>query len=61
MNIENDSSDDEWVDNEEDIKVERKLYNTKSLPNFSRECDQYKLTDREGAKLGNAMLKDLVL
>ena len=34
-------------------------YNTLSLPRFSRELDRYKVSNRAGAKLGNALLKDL--
>ena len=34
-------------------------YNTLSLPRFCRELDRYKASNREGAKVGNALLKDL--
>lgn len=34
-------------------------YNTLNLPRFCRELDRYKASNREGAKVGNALLKDL--
>ena len=34
-------------------------YNTLSLPRFSRELDRYKQSNRAGAKIGNALLKDV--
>ena len=34
-------------------------YNTLNLPRFSRDLDRYKVSNRAGAKLGNALLKDL--
>jgi hypothetical protein len=34
-------------------------YNTLKLKNYARECDRYKASNREGAKLANALLKDL--
>ena len=57
-NVDNDS-DSDWEDiNEEKDKIE---YNTLKLKNFSRECDRYKTSNREGAKLANALLRDLGL
>ena len=57
-NTDNDSDNDsDWEDIIED-KIE---YNTLKLKNFSRECDRYKTSNREGAKLANALLRDLGL
>ena len=50
-------SESDWEDFDE---VERTPeYNTLKLKNFSRECDRYKASNREAAKLANALLKDL--
>ena len=46
----------------EDIEVannEVTEYNTLQLRRFSRECDRYKTSNRAGAKVANALLKDL--
>ena len=52
-----DDSDTDWDDFED---WENKLeYNTLKLKNFARECDRYKASNREGAKLANTLLKDL--
>ena len=52
-------TDSEWEDDEETNKTPE--YNTLKLPNFSRECDHYKIKNRAAAKLGNGLLKDLKL
>ena len=53
------ASESEWEDQEETEKVPE--YNNMKLPNFSRECDRYKISNRAAAKLGNGLLKDLKL
>ena len=50
-------SDSEWEDFD-DFK-QTPEYNTLKLKNYARECDRYKASNREGAKLANALLKDL--
>ena len=50
-------SDSDWEDIDEDTKTPE--YNTLKLKNFARECDRYKESNRAGAKLANALLKDL--
>ena len=50
-------SDSDWEDFDDVEKTPE--YNTLKLKNFARECDRYKASNREGAKLANALLKDL--
>ena len=50
-------SDSDWEDFEEMERTPE--YNTLKLKNFARECDRYKSSNREAAKLANALLKDL--
>ena len=57
--ISDQDSDSEWEDISGDIQVPE--YNTLKLKNFARECDRYKVSNRAGAKIGNALLKDLKL
>ena len=57
--VDNNDDDSDWVDIVEDKIVSE--YNTLKLKNFSRECDRYKTSNREGAKLANALLRDLGL
>ena len=52
-------SDSDWEDIEDFEKTPE--YNTLKLKNFARECDRYKTSNREGAKLANAIMKDLKL
>ena len=54
-----DNCDSDWEDMEDNIKITE--YNTLKLKNFARECDRYKVSNRAGAKIGNALLKDLKL
>ena len=47
-------TDEEWEDfKEPKIKIKRF-----SLPRFAKECDRYKISNRAGAAIGNALLKD---
>ena len=50
-------SDSDWEDFDDVEKTPE--YNTLKLNIFARECDRYKASNREGAKLANALLKDL--
>ena len=52
-----DESESDWEDFDEEARTPE--YNTLKLKNFSRECDRYKASNREAAKLANALLKDL--
>ena len=52
-------SDSDWEDIIEDRVTTE--YNMLKLKKFSRECDRYKTSNREGAKLANALLRDLGL
>ena len=45
-------SDSDW----EDIIEYKDNSNYNTLKNFSRECDRYKTSNREGAKLANALM-----
>ena len=56
---ESDIDDDEWEGGVECGGGDVAEYNTICLPRFSRECDRYKQSNRGGAKLANALLKDL--
>ena len=47
-------TDGEWEDIEQP-KIKRKKL---SLPRFAKECDRYKVSNRAGAALANALLKD---
>ena len=47
-------SEEEWEDIAEP-KIKRKKL---SLPKFAKECDRYKVSNRAGAALANAILKD---
>ena len=49
-------AESDWGDSR-DAKVTD--YNTLQLRRFSRECDRYKTSNRAGAKVANALLKDL--
>ena len=51
---ESDSSEEEWEDIP-DTKIKRKKL---SLPKFAKEFDRYKVSNRAGAALANAILKD---
>ena len=53
-------TEDEMTDDECD-EVSVGKYNTQSLKNFARECDRYRISDRAGAKVANALLIDLGL
>ena len=56
-----DGDDSDWEDIGQLAPAEEgtSKYNTMSLKHFSRECDRYGISDRAGAKVGNALLKDL--
>ena len=57
------NSDDEMeidISEESDDDFEKAPeYNTLKLKNFARECDRYKTSNRAGAKLAYALMKDL--
>ena len=55
-------NDSDWEDMDKvriADEVTTNKYNTMSLKHFSRECERYGVSDRAGAKVGNALLKDL--
>ena len=53
-----DDSDSDWEDCDV-VEDSTRLYNTMALNNFAMECERYDVSDRTGAKLSNALLKDL--
>ena len=52
---ESEDSDSDWEE-EAHSTIE---YNTLQLRRFSRECDRYQTSNRDGAKIANGLLKDL--
>ena len=53
----NDDNDSDWEEVEEELPTVIE-YNTLKLRRFSRECDRYKLSNRAGAKVANAVNRD---
>ena len=54
-------SDEDWVDINETVNQEKGMsgQNRLKLKIFARECDRYKISNRAGAKLANALMKDI--
>ena len=62
--IEDDDNDEDWEDVEEHVQKIKKeksksSQNRLNLRTFCRECDRYKISNRAGAKLANALMKDI--
>ena len=59
-NIDTENEEDSDRDWEDIIEYkDNSNYNTLKFKNLSRECDRYKTSNRERAKLANALLRDL--